>query len=389
MSKIRVSLFTFLTAAMLALVLFIPSTAKAMPYFEDATVLIESVDVMIRPSEDSGVVTTLDSGARIGVFCEEIDGWYRIIYGNYRGYVQTDEIFLPSTDYISGLALRDGLVVRANPASGGDALGTLNVGYPVRITNILGTWYKVEATDSAGDDIEGYVAMEDVMQTTAEKTEMVLQQGMEGAEVAKMQKALTSRGFYGYSASGEFTSATATSLKKFQKHAGVEVTGVADQATLDILYSDEDIHSYAQDVGVEGSVMVGNWWSEVQYTFAKGDVATVRDVATGKTFQVQRYSGHNHADCEPLTAEDTATFLSCYGGSWSWNRRAIWVTIGSTTYAASMNGYPHGSDEYRIYDNNFAGHFCIHFKDSYGHSSNAEDSEHQAAISTAYYASIY
>ncbi len=135
--------------------------------------------------------------------------------------------------------------------------------------------------------------------------------------------------------------------RKFQKKAGIDITGVADAATLEVLYSDKDIHSIAQDRGVNNSVMMSSWWDTVQFEFAKGDVATIYDIRTRKSFQVQRYSGHNHADCEPLTAEDTAIMRSIYG-NWSWDRRAIWVTVHGTTYAASMIGMPHASDEARI-----------------------------------------
>ena len=122
--------------------------------------------------------------------------------------------------------------------------------------------------------------------------------------------------------------------------------------------------------------------------FEKGDVVTIFVVKTGKSFQVQRYSGHNHADVEPLTAEDTAIMKSIYG-SWSWERRAIWVTVHGTTYAASMNGMPHASDEARVSGNDFNGHFCVHFKNSYGHGSAAEDTAHQQMIADAYSSSIY
>jgi len=372
-----------------ALFLASPVKAEAMPYFEDATVITEDMQVMIRPWEDSGVVTTLPSGVEIGVFCEERSGWYRIIYGNYRGYAKVDDVFLPSTDILYGNALVDDLSVRENPSPYGNAQGVLNAGYPLTIEDMEGDFYYVSATDADGKDVEGYVKKEFINQTASGKSEMVLEIGMEGAEVKKMQRALYERGFYGYSANGVFSRSTASSLKRFQSHADLEKTGVADQATLEKLYSDEDIHSFAQDKGVKGSVMVARWWETAQFEFPKGAVATVYDVKSGKTFKVQRYSGHNHADCEPLTAEDTAIMKEAYGGKWSWDRRAIWVTVNGTTYAASMNGNPHGTSESRIDDNGFYGHFCVHFKDSYGHGSGAEDPKHQQMISSAYAAAIY
>ena len=367
--------------------LIAPVDVSAMPYFEDGTVITDEMQVMIRPWEESGVVTTLPSGVEIGVFCEERTGWYRIIYGNYRGYAKVDDVFLPSTDILYGNSLVDDLTVKENPSPYGKLEGTLNAGYPLTIEDIDGDYYLVTATDVDGNAVKGYVEKVHVNQTASGKSEMVLEVGMEGAEVTKLQRELFERGFFGYKADGAFGSTTKRSLEKFQKKAGIDITGVADAATLEVLYSDKDIHSIAQDRGVNNSVMMSSWWDTVQFEFAKGDVATIYDIKTRKSFQVQRYSGHNHADCEPLTAEDTAIMRSIYG-NWSWDRRAIWVTVHGTTYAASMIGMPHASDEARIGDNGYNGHFCVHFKDSYGHGSGAEDKAHQQMIVDAYAESI-
>lgn len=128
-----------------------------------------------------------------------------------------------------------------------------------------------------------------------------------------------------------------------------------------------------------------DWFKEVQYIYEKGDIATVTDVETGKSFNVKRLYGRNHADSEPLTAEDTKIMKSIYG-SWSWNRRAIIVTVKDKNgierkIAASMNGMPHGGSS--IKSNNFSGHFCIHFKNSRTHSGSRLDPGHQNAVKKA------
>jgi LysM repeat protein len=92
------------------------------------------------------------------------------------------------------------------------------------------------------------------------------------------------------------------------------------------------------------------WFDTVQYIFKNDAVATVTDLGTGKSFKVKRLYGHNHADVEPLTKEDTAIMKSIYG-SWSWDRRAIILAVDGRNIAASMNGMPHGGEQ--IKDNNF------------------------------------
>lgn len=129
-------------------------------------------------------------------------------------------------------------------------------------------------------------------------------------------------------------------------------------------------------------------WSQVQNIFAAGDTATVIDVNTGYSFMIKRKGGHNHADCEPLTASDTKVMKSLYGGSWSWDRRAIVIVIDGKKIAASMAGKPHGSENIKA--NGFAGHFCIHFYGSKTHGSEYTDSrtpvvdpDHQAMVRKA------
>ena len=49
-----------------------------------------------------------------------------------------------------------------------------------------------------------------------------------------------------------------------------------------------------------------DWWTEAQYVFPINKVATVTDFRTGRSFQIKRTIGANHADCEPLTANDAS-----------------------------------------------------------------------------------
>ncbi len=119
-------------------------------------------------------------------------------------------------------------------------------------------------------------------------------------------------------------------------------------------------------------------WQEADRIFYKKCVFTVQDVETGLSFQVQRRAGRDHVDVQPLTREDTKVMKLIYGGKWSWNRRAIVVRMGEERVAASMNGMPHGGDG--IPDNDFSGHFCIHFLESTTHKSAVPDVAHQMMV---------
>lgn len=123
-----------------------------------------------------------------------------------------------------------------------------------------------------------------------------------------------------------------------------------------------------------------DWWTEAQYVYPIGEIATVTDFETGVSFQIRRSYGANHADCEPVTAEDTAKAKEVWGG-FNWNTRAVLVQVGERTIAASMSFMPHDIES--ILDNDFDGHFDIHFKNSTRHKDGKIDNYHQEKIKIA------
>ncbi len=118
-------------------------------------------------------------------------------------------------------------------------------------------------------------------------------------------------------------------------------------------------------------------WEEVDKILPKYSKFTIMDMETGKMFQVQRRAGNRHADVQPLTSKDTKIMKEIYGDKWSWKRRAIFVMHHNQWIAASMHGMPHGAG---ALDNDFPGHFCIHFYGSMTHRTNSMDLSHNLMI---------
>lgn len=120
-------------------------------------------------------------------------------------------------------------------------------------------------------------------------------------------------------------------------------------------------------------------WEQARLLFPRYSCAIVVDFNTGREFRVQRRAGSLHADVQPLTAADTETMKSIYGGHWDWKRRAIVLKLDDgRQIAASMNGMPHGDGA--IQGNKFPGHFCIHFRGSKTHGSKRVDTAHQIMV---------
>jgi len=122
-------------------------------------------------------------------------------------------------------------------------------------------------------------------------------------------------------------------------------------------------------------------WEFASWILDTHNKAVLQDLASGKKFEVRRLGGSNHADVEPLTANDTAVMKDIYGGQWSWARRAVLVYVNGKVIAGSMAGMPH--DIKTIYDNNFPGHFDLYFLNSRTHYDNTMDPDHQAMVQKA------
>jgi LysM repeat protein len=123
-----------------------------------------------------------------------------------------------------------------------------------------------------------------------------------------------------------------------------------------------------------------DWWDGAQYVFATNKIAKVTDFETGKTFNVKRTIGANHADCEPVTSNDTQIAKGIWGG-FTWKTRAIIVEVDGRKIAGSMSFMPHGIQY--IDGNNFNGHFDIHFLNSTRHKDGLIDNYHQDMIRVA------
>jgi peptidoglycan hydrolase-like protein with peptidoglycan-binding domain len=199
-----------------------------------------------------------------------------------------------------------------------------------------------------------------------------------GKHVVALQQALKLKGCYSAPIDGKYGDMTVEAVAKFQKDRGLSADGIAGNATIKALFGKN-----AADYTIPTKRL--DWFNGGQAVIPKGAIFTVKDVGTGKTFTMKRWSGANHVDAEPINSASSAAIKSAFGNAWSWARRPILVKYNGTVYAASMNGMPHGDNT--ISGNNFEGHVCIHFYGSKTHDTNRVDSAHQNAEARAMKAS--
>jgi len=258
----------------------------------------------------------------------------------------------------------------------------------------------------------------------------VLKSGMKGEDVRELQDVLISLGFLEGESDGSFGVKTLNAVTAFQRAYNLHVDGIVGADTWSLLETEaartrmktyvvrpgDTLYDLARrfDITVSELAAINNirdpalikvgqellvpapgtvvsrgergacemlHWDTVNRIFKVGSIATVIDVRTGLSFRVRRRGGSLHADVEPYNKEDTAIMKGIYGGSWSWDRRPIIVRIGGRSIAASMNGMPHGGQS--LGNNNFNGHFCLHFAGSKLHNSRKSCPLHQKCVREA------
>ena len=232
--------------------------------------------------------------------------------------------------------------------------------------------------------------------------QQVLKEGMSGQAVVALQKDLKRLGHFNCSVTGYFGEKTQAAVKDFQKTNGLTVDGIVGKNTIDIIQS---VLKNSSSLGMNDSFYTKSWFEGGNNFFGIGKVANVYDIDTGKSFNIKRTFGYNHADCETLTKEDTRIMKEIYGGQWSWERRAIILTVDGVKIPASMAGMPHAGVDSQpackwvswrsggfgagynldsIKGNGMDGHFDIHLLNSRTHCSNSVNQAHQKMVQKAF-----
>ena len=290
------------------------------------------------------------------------------------------------------------VVLRKSASKEAKALQSIPKGEEVTILSTSGDWYKVRYGNYTGYVMQKYIKTASSSEKSAQIKALgsapgIMRVGDENSDVKKLQQALQILGYYNGKIDGKYGSGTTAAVKQYQKDKGLTADGYAGTQTVKSIFgscSSKSLTTQASPTTTAKATAtakatykteVKDWFKDnVAKLIPKKAHYTIKDVKTGKTFEGVHLFGSNHMDTEPRTKKDTATLKSIYGGSWSWKRRAILVKYNGHVYAASMNGMPHGTS---TIDNDFDGHFCIHFKNSRTHESNKVDSDHQNCVTQA------
>jgi len=286
------------------------------------------------------------------------------------------------------------VILRKSSDKDSKALQTLPEGEEVTILKSSGSWYRVRYGKYTGYIMKKYVDKASASSGTASRIKAlgsapgIMRVGDENSDVKKLQQALDILGYYNGSIDGKYGSGTTKAVKSYQEDHDLQADGYAGERTVKSIFGSCSSKSLTTQKAPGSSsskktykTEVLDWYKDgVTRVIPKNARFTVKDVGTGKTFEMVRWSGGDHMDAEPRTEKDTKILKDIYGGSWSWRRRPILIKYNGHVYAASMNGMPHGTT---TISNDFDGHICIHFKNSKTHGSDKVDSAHQNAVEKA------
>jgi LysM repeat protein len=123
-------------------------------------------------------------------------------------------------------------------------------------------------------------------------------------------------------------------------------------------------------------------WENARRLFTVGQTATLKDLASGTTFNVKYYGGSNHADIVTLTQQDTDELEKIFS-TWSWSNMkpmVLYFSQGGVNHqlAVSVTGMPHSSTD--ILTNGLSGHIDMYFYNSTSHVNNTMNTTHQNNI---------
>ena len=397
--------------------------------------ILDNVFLRVSASKDANVVTKVSLGTVMAYNATASSGgyqWYRVIYDNkevwvrgdcvkimtqaeYDAWLQQNPSTPPATEVIQGYVKTIAKNVNIRDAADGNRTGrqieTSGTVLPyTESRTVNGTvWYYIQTSDGYRGWVNGNFVTETTNSGTASPTTppsvdddyvpstkgqeasyTTLKRGSSGTAVTNLVTELKLQGYYTGAITSSYTAAVEEAVKAFQKAKGLKADGIAGSDTQHALFQTVPVGSGSNAEFTFYPAEKVDWYTgTINQEWAKGTNAKVYDVKTGIVWTARRWSGGNHAECEPLTAADTARLCKAYGVSKAseipWNYRPLLVLVGEHNYCASLYAVEHTSEgDGVISNNNFTGTLCIHFTNSKTHGTGVVVKGHQEDIEYAY-----
>ncbi len=351
--------------------------------FQKGVVNAEDVTLRQSANAESEPLKKLPRGAEVTVSAFE-NGWFKIEYGEFSGYVKQDQLTLKSiaSEVISsGTVLLDNVNLRSKPDVNSSIITVLSVDTSVEVSEKIDNWYRITSGKNKGYVQCEYIGLTETASPPAPAFNS-LKMGMSGKEVVSLQEQLKALGYYKTESHGNFGAFTRDAVKAFQQVNGLLSDGVATVETQELLFSDSAIPAPLPIASPTSGVEALDW-AEVDSLFPVETEATLTDVRTGATYTIKRVRGSAFAEVEPLTSSDTEALLSTCGGDWSKEIRPVILSSEGRKIAAAIRPFPRGKDSEPASDNSMEGTLPLHFKGSVLAEARRVSPPFQAAVTEA------
>ena len=126
-----------------------------------ATVTASALYMRSEASTSSSVVTCLPRGTTVVVHSAS-DGWVRVSYREYTGYMSAEFLSMSSAadgSFGTGTVTGDEVRLRSGPGTSYDIIGTRDKGAKLEVTGVSGAWYKVDLDGSTGYIVSTYLSL--------------------------------------------------------------------------------------------------------------------------------------------------------------------------------------------------------------------------------------
>ena len=376
-----------------AAAVFLCLTGSAMAASGQHEVTADKLYFRKEPAASAETIGRLNRGEVVTVLSTE-DGWAKVHWAGQTGYLSCEYLEKitaasksgSNTTSLSGTAWLEkdaSLYAAADTAS--DQICRLTKGTQLILRGETLNFYYVTAEGKTGYLLKNRVAAElnekavktaAPAEKSAAQTTSILRTGDSGSAVSGLQQRLSELGYLDEKyVTGYYGDITRKAVLRFQTLAGLDTDGVTGPATMKKLDSGS--------APKMKEIVEKDWFdSDVSKSvYKRGGTAYIIDCETGIRIKIRRVGGSNHMDVEPAEAEDTEKLLKIYGGSWSWDQRAVILIADGEYIAASINGMPHGAEIST--DNNFEGQFCLHTTGSMTHGTEKVNGRHQEKIEEA------
>lgn len=147
---------TLIISAAVCAVMTVSSYAASMG---GGVVTASALNLRTQPNTTSDIVTTAPRGSSV-IIAEEVNGWYRVWYDGYSGYMSGEylDFYEDFTANFGKASIgADQVRLRSQPNTTCEILETCDIDTEVKITGISGSWLKVTCGDKTGYVSSDYI----------------------------------------------------------------------------------------------------------------------------------------------------------------------------------------------------------------------------------------